>query len=819
MKFICKLAFLVFFSVNSSIVFSQDNSISDLTNTIEEIVVTARATDESIRDIPVSITAYDEEALETFGIKDLQDLAASSASLEIGQINSGSGFQIAVRGISSSPGSIGIEQSVALMIDGIYYPQGRTIHEGLFDASQVAILKGPQALYFGKNATAGAIVITTNDPGDETEWSVKLSNEFEYKTKSAELVFSTPISDTWGVRLAVKTSEMDEGWIENDAGPTTYNTLDVGNGFAASSYPNDKAYDFAPRTENTFARLTLKGQLADNITLKVKASTAETENTSLALHENFECITLNGVSHVNTGVDEAGRQAPLANPNDTTPCNTDGKRGSNPIPKAVADITPLEGQFGGALGEVYESNILTASLDIELDNYDILTVANIAEQEVGWVIDCDGTAFTSCFAGEGNSYENLAIESKIVSKNSGNFNWAFGVYYQEWELNFAQEVTFANLEDSSAPDIYRYLAYNKISQTEGEAISVYGEAIWDINENLQLTAGGRFIKEEKDSYFTQPYANAAVLGLFNLGRFIEVDTDLDDFVPEVTLRYQPNDNTTYYVAYKEGWKSGGFDNGTIDSTLNADPYKDIQYDPETVKGIEFGVKTSLFDGSLQLDLDVYSYEYDDLQLNYFNAAIFAYRTLNAQESESQGFDLALSYYPQSIEGLLLNAAISYNDAAYNKFNGPCYSGQKPSEGCNIGTGALKDQNLDGNQMALAPELRINYGFNYSSSLGNGLELGLNANAKYSDDYPLTAWINASQESYTTFDASVFVSSIEKGWSLGLIGRNLSDEYIQTISAETPSTGGNTGTEFGFPADRYAYVKPGRTIMLELSYKR
>ena len=119
MKFICKLAFLVFFSVNSSIVFSQDNSISDLTNTIEEIVVTARATDESIRDIPVSITAYDEEALETFGIKDLQDLAASSASLEIGQINSGSGFQIAVRGISSSPGSIGIEQSVALMIDGI----------------------------------------------------------------------------------------------------------------------------------------------------------------------------------------------------------------------------------------------------------------------------------------------------------------------------------------------------------------------------------------------------------------------------------------------------------------------------------------------------------------------------------------------------------------------------------------------------------------------------------------------------------------------------------------------------------------------------
>ena len=100
-------SFILVFSFN--VLHAQEEPVANLSSSIEEIVVTARATDESIRDIPVSITAYDEEALETFGIKDLQDLAASSASLEIGQINSGSGFQIAVRGISSSPGSIGIE--------------------------------------------------------------------------------------------------------------------------------------------------------------------------------------------------------------------------------------------------------------------------------------------------------------------------------------------------------------------------------------------------------------------------------------------------------------------------------------------------------------------------------------------------------------------------------------------------------------------------------------------------------------------------------------------------------------------------------------
>ena len=91
-------------------------------------------------------------------------------------------------------------------------------------------------------------------------------------------------------------------------------------------------------------------------------------------------------------------------------------------------------------------------------------------------------------------------------------------------------------------------------------------------------------------------------------------------MPEVTFRYQPTDTLTYFIAYKEGWKSGGFDNGSIDSTLNADPIGDITYEPENVSGFEAGVKALVADGSLEVNFDVYSYEYDDLQLNYFNSA-------------------------------------------------------------------------------------------------------------------------------------------------------------------------------------------------------
>ena len=89
--------------------FSPSIAQETISSDIEEIVVTARAKDESIRDIPVAITAYTEEEMENLNINTLDDLAASSASLEINRINSGSGVQIAIRGIASSPGSLGIE--------------------------------------------------------------------------------------------------------------------------------------------------------------------------------------------------------------------------------------------------------------------------------------------------------------------------------------------------------------------------------------------------------------------------------------------------------------------------------------------------------------------------------------------------------------------------------------------------------------------------------------------------------------------------------------------------------------------------------------
>ena len=194
--------------------------------------------------------------------------------------------------------------------------------------------------------------------------------------------------------------------------------------------------------------------------------------------------------------------------------------------------------------------------------------------------------------------------------------------------------------------------------------------------------------------------------------------------------------------------------------------------------------------------------------------------MNAEESESEGFEIQLKYLPPLIDGLRLTAAYGYNDSNYVKFVGPCAGGQLPSQGCNIPDGGLVSQNLNGSKRALAPENRANFGLNYNNTLSNGLEFGLNANMKYSSRYKINDVIpDAYNPSYTSVDAGIYLSSPNQGWKLALVGRNLSDEYIQTRGTDAPSTGGGTGTEAGFKGDRYAYVKPGRTLALKLSYQR
>ncbi|MEK9624429.1 MAG: TonB-dependent receptor plug domain-containing protein, partial [Halieaceae bacterium] len=185
---------------------------------LEEVVVTARKREESLQDAPLTVTAYNAKRIAEYDITSLERIQQVTPQLYVGRVSNGSGAQITMRGIGASAAtSIGIEQSVAVVMNGAYYGQGRVLNEGMFDLGQIEILKGPQSLFFGKNATAGVISLTTAKPTEEWEINANVGYEFETEQTRVEGIVSGPLSDTVGIRLAIRESQMDGGWYKNNS--------------------------------------------------------------------------------------------------------------------------------------------------------------------------------------------------------------------------------------------------------------------------------------------------------------------------------------------------------------------------------------------------------------------------------------------------------------------------------------------------------------------------------------------------------------------------------------------------------------------------
>jgi outer membrane receptor protein involved in Fe transport len=225
---------------------------------LEEIIVTARKRTENVQNVPVAVSVISGEQMERRDITSLEGVAASTPQLFVVRGSSGSGADISLRGIGSSFTSIGIEQSVAVNVDGVYYGQGRIINEAFFDMKQVEILKGPQALFFGKNASAGAIAFTSADPTDKFEAMGRVGYEFTAKQPIYEGFISGPVADNLSMRLAVRGSNMQGGYVKNLAPSTTYDTLDVANGFAAGTHADPAPSRDAPGEDDLVGRLTVK---------------------------------------------------------------------------------------------------------------------------------------------------------------------------------------------------------------------------------------------------------------------------------------------------------------------------------------------------------------------------------------------------------------------------------------------------------------------------------------------------------------------------------------------------------------------------------
>jgi iron complex outermembrane receptor protein len=785
---------------------AQDASISQAAEQasksggLEDIVVTARKRSESLQDIPVAVTAFSPAQIARQDISNIERIAASTPNLTVGRATTGSGAQITLRGIGTPASALGIESSTAVIVDGIYYANGRILNEGFFDLARIEVLKGPQALFFGKNATAGVISITSADPGSTFEGSTRVGYEIRAKRAYLEQMISSPLTDTLGIRVALRGSKMYGGYSRNYATAQPFTVTDQAGGPVQDlvALPADRR---GPKEEELVGRLTLKWEPTGAVTNTFKVSAAQTTTNDGAWNNIvFSCAS--GFSTLQP----------------TVRCGRDWRYYHNQMPREISANFPFA-RDDGELYTKYRSIQATNNLEWDLGDVTLTSATNLQHQNNRWLTDSDyQQRANQIYVGSREKWTAFSEELRAQTNLDGPINLMVGVLYQKTKLDSDQYVYSGNQRVSTQQPEWEYVAFGKDSYTKGETISPFGQVTWKVVPELELGAGIRYTHETKDSFFVHPVNRPGQINRLNDP--IYTDQKFTNWSPEVTASYKPVANVNIYGGFKTGYKSGGFSNQSS-YTLASVP-ADLDFDPERAKGFEGGLKTTLLDNQLRFDVALYNYKYSDLQVDFFEAQTFRYVTTNAGSARTKGVEVSTEFAPRSAPGLTVRGAINYNKARYLDFIAPCVTGQTPAQGCNPTAaspyGGLLVQDLSGKPTANAPRWTGALGIGYEMDVSPDISVMLSGDARYSSSYNASPFANplAGQPKYVNLDASVTVSS-KAGWDLALIGKNLTNQFVISGALDSPSTGSGTGTAAGVLADQRGYANTPRTVQVQVTY--
>ena len=480
---------------------------------IEEIIVTARQQEETLQDVPVTISALTEADLKRYNITNLVDAAKMVANMVVAHSGAGNGASLRLRGIGSSSISAAFDHSVAINLDGVVVNRGRFIHNSYLDMGQLEILKGPQSLYFGKSATAGVVSITTNDPGDEFEVEASAGYETQFNGTFGGFVISGPISPTLGARAAIgfiNNDELFENYsAENDPANVAIN--------GADKYYGDKSLN---------TRLTLVWNPSDTFQAKLKYNYSEYNNEGAGTAWTEEICPEN--RHQPTGVPSADAVFRIFQGVDD--CKINGNTSKLNLNPGLRAGLP-QGYDDGEPGLEQDTRFLSARLDWDFsETFTLTSITGWVDLE-HWELD-DYSYGAGVFGGvHNNIYNSMSQEFRLASHLDGALNFQAGFYYQDIEQEFDAYQDAFNLGvmpnifgagyasvggDPSAAIIgpdpvtgWEY-DYNKHHFLETEVYSFFLAGYWDLNERTEVTAGLRYTDEQKDGRIEIPYLHAAM---------------------------------------------------------------------------------------------------------------------------------------------------------------------------------------------------------------------------------------------------------------------------------------------------------------------
>jgi len=735
---------------------------------LEEVIVTARKREEAIQDVPVSITALTGDQLRDAGITNIKDLGYQVPGLQIDQ---SSGAQIWIRGIGQRDDGSRVDAPVGVYIDGLYIPRKDGQLLDLIDVQSVQVLRGPQGTLFGKNTTAGALVVTTVAPEPELSGfaEVRLGN---YNRQDFKGAINVPlIEDKLLSKVTLGTVNRD-GYQHN-----------ITTGQDAAS------------EDRKSAALQLSWVGSERFTASGFAYWGDTDEVQPTTNCRWmERSSFNGEVSLFVNRIWPGDLIPVDAYNDNdTPVRDGFVAQSRVMEEACRESERLTEDYKTTtnfdINYQLENLLLGVTLEWEIsDDLSLKSITGYGDQEKAGNFgnpdnDASALPISSRFRKDGSPSvrEHYSQEFQLIgSAFDDRLDYTFGLYAMQEDIDDGTDfqtgwASGSYLEPLGVMVINDATAEEASYELENTTYAAFFQGSFDITDNLELTAGVRWTSERRkqsvelflldvDAYRNTAFGAIAGapgitllqdlgIGLVNdidalmaadifatidaafphdsrgnpIYQLIaaselvpDIDEDADEtweeVTPMVSLAYHLPDSALdatgidsgmFYFSYAEGFKSGTFEPVGVDGQATVEP--------EKVQNLELGFKLDFLDSRMRLNGAVFRTDFDDMQLRQVlldGGGTPRVVLDNASKTRITGTELELAWTP--IDNLLFNATLSYNDYEYLTFDEAQFSSQALFDQVPLPVVSREDE-----PFAEVPELTYTFAiqYRYDSPIG------------------------------------------------------------------------------------------------------
>ncbi|MCU0758490.1 MAG: TonB-dependent receptor [Steroidobacteraceae bacterium] len=530
---------------------AQDDSSGGL----DEVTVTAQRREQSLQDVPISISAFGQDQLTSRNIVDTYDLVRNVPNLT-GNANVGVGTSTSlyIRGIGNAESIATFDVPVGTYVDEVYISRQNQNNFGMFDVERIEVLRGPQGTLFGRNTTGGAINLVMRKPGTEKRAFVEAGTG-SFGLQQFRASVDVPMSD----RVLTKFSayrQKDDGFATQLSTGISYNDRDA-----------------------TGGRVDLRFLPTDALTIDLVAEYIDDRNT------NFLNVVANDEQRV---INNRLLQGALI--------------GTFTGPKA-------------ALAPGNEATTRAFTLNAKWDISDALSLSSITgyrDTNHEFLVDSGGelprvttTRGFTPLANIGN-HEQISQEFKLNGSSLGDtLTWVAGIFWMT-EDNVTD---FANANTILPANVFSVAADR--TMTNGlDTYAFYAQGDYEFADRWTATLGIRYTDEKKDFAMQR---NPGALGV-NLNTAaiaaagIPLELDEQVWTPRVALNFDATDDVSLFVSATRGFKSGGWPARAVDNRAF------IPFDPEKVTAYEAGLRSTLFDNTLRMNVTAFYSMTDAIQI-------------------------------------------------------------------------------------------------------------------------------------------------------------------------------------------------------------